>query len=117
MVSFYAQRIVQHYGQTNINYHDYGSYTTSLTRQPIEYYKMFYNDTAIHGNTPALMLAYHFWGADHIVFGADMPLGDHYYGLRSYRQTINAIEAMDITDEEKKKIFEDNTVNLLRLSR
>ena len=117
MVPYYAQRIVQHYGQTNINYHDYGSYMTSLTRQPIEYYKMFYADTAIHGNTPALMLAYHFWGADHIVFGADMPLGDHYYGLRSYRQTINAIEAMDITDEEKKKIFEDNTVNLLRLSR
>ena len=56
-----------------------------------------------------------FWGADHIVFGADMPLGDHYYGLRSYRQTINAIEAMDITAAEKKKIFAENAVSLLRL--
>jgi predicted TIM-barrel fold metal-dependent hydrolase len=76
---------------------------------------MFYNDTAIHGNTPALMLAYHFWGADHIVFGADMPLGDHYFGFRSYRQTIGAIEAMEITEAEKKKIFADNAIKLLRL--
>ena len=61
------------------------------------------------------MLAYHFWGADHIVFGADMPLGDQYFGFRSYRQTINAIEAMEISDAEKKKIFADNALHLLRL--
>jgi predicted TIM-barrel fold metal-dependent hydrolase len=53
--------------------------------------------------------------ADHIVFGADMPLGDHYFGFRSYRQTINAIEAMDITDAEKRKIFADNALRLLRI--
>ena len=86
-----------------------------LSKTPLEYYKMFYNDTAIHGNTPALMCAYDLWGADHIVFGADMPLGDYYFGFRSYRQTINAIEAMDITDEEKQKIFADNARSLLRI--
>ena len=47
-----------------------------LTKAPIDYFKMFYVDTAIHGNTPALMLGHSFWGAEHIVFGADMPLGD-----------------------------------------
>jgi predicted TIM-barrel fold metal-dependent hydrolase len=77
---------------------------------------MFYNDTAIHGNTPALMLAYHFWGAGHIVLGADMPLGDHYFGLMSYRKTINAIEAMEITSAEKKMIFSDNALHLLRIT-
>jgi aminocarboxymuconate-semialdehyde decarboxylase len=87
----------------------------NLTRTPVEYYKMFYNDTAIHGNTPALMLAYDFWGADHIVFGADMPLGDYFFGFRSYRETINAIEAMNISEDEKKKIFVDNTLSLLRI--
>ena len=87
-----------------------------LSKSPIEYYKMFYNDTAIHGNTPALMLAYKFWGADHILFGADMPLGDYFYGFRSYRQTINAIETMEITDEEKQKIFGENALKLLRLA-
>lgn len=54
-------------------------------------------------------------GADHIVFGADMPLGDHYFGLRSYRQTIKSIEDMQITPEEKRKIFVDNALILLRI--
>ena len=76
---------------------------------------MFYNDTAIHGNTPALMLAYSFWGAGHIIFGADMPLGDPDFGMRSYAQTIGAIEAMDITDAEKQMIFSGNVESLLKL--
>jgi len=114
MVPYYEQRIIQHYDLHERN--PRAEYFQDLTKTPIEYYKMFYNDTAIHGNTPALMLAYHFWGADHIVFGADMPLGDYYWGHRSYRQTINAIEAMDITDDEKNKIFVDNATNLLRIT-
>jgi len=114
MVPYYEQRIIQHYDLHERN--PRAEYFQDLTKAPIEYYKMFYNDTAIHGNTPALMLAYHFWGADHIMFGADMPLGDYYFGNRSYRQTINAIEAMDITDDEKNKIFVDNAVNLLRIT-
>ncbi len=113
MIPYYEQRIYQHYGQHERS--GRAQYITSLSKTPLEYYKMFYNDTAIHGNTPALMLAYNFWGADHIVLGADMPLGDHYFGFRSYRQTIGAIEAMDITDAEKKKIFVDNAIKLLRL--
>lgn len=113
MVPYYAQRIHQHYGSQDRRG---GTFLKSLTKTPVEYYKMFYNDTAIHGNTAALMLAYDFWGADHIVFGVDMPLGDYYGGLRSYRQTINAITAMDITEAEKQQIFSGNALNLLRLS-
>ena len=44
-----------------------------------------------------------------------MPLGDNYFGFRSYRQTINAIEAMDITEDEKQQIFAGNALKLLRL--
>jgi predicted TIM-barrel fold metal-dependent hydrolase len=108
MVSFYAGRIYQHYGQQNRN-------LTSITKTPLEYYRMFYNDTAIHGNTPALMLAYDFWGPDKLVFGADMPLGDFFWGGRSYRATINAINDMGIPDEDKKKIFVDNAIKMLRI--
>jgi hypothetical protein len=45
-----------------------------------------------------------------------MPLGDPNFGARSYKQTINAIEAMDITDAEKKMIFVDNPLKLLRMT-
>jgi predicted TIM-barrel fold metal-dependent hydrolase len=113
MVPYYEQRILQHYGFQDKNYGQEAAFLRELAKTPLEYYKMFYNDTAIHGNTPALMLAYHFWGADHLVFGADMPLGDYDLGVRSYRQTISAIEAMDITDDEKKQIFADNARSLL----
>ncbi len=47
MVSFYEQRIVQHFSQFGISYHDYGELVKNLTKAPIEYYKMFYNDTAV----------------------------------------------------------------------
>ncbi len=108
MVSFYAGRIYQHYGTQLRN-------ATDMVRTPLEYYKMFYSDTAIHGNTPALMMAYDFWGPDKLVFGADLPLGDFFWGERSYRVTINAINDMKITDEDKKKIFVDNTRKLLKI--
>jgi len=49
MVAFYQQRIVQHYGQFHTKYHDYGEYMRALTKPPIDYFKMFYVDTAIHG--------------------------------------------------------------------
>ncbi len=108
MTSFYAGRIYQHYGSQR-------RYLANIKKTPLEYYKMFYNDTAIHGNTPALMLAYDFWGPDKLVFGADLPLGDSFWGVRSYRATIDAINAMNISDKDKKKIFVDNASKLLRI--
>ena len=62
-----------------------------------------------------LQLAYDFWGPDKLVFGADLPLGDSYWGARSYRATINAINDMEIPDADKKKIFIDNAAKLLRI--
>jgi len=89
-------------------------YKQGLTKAPIDYFKMFYNDTAIYGSAPALMCAYAFCGAEHIVFGTDFPY-DSQYGERYIRQTIQSIEEMNISDLEKKLIFEDNARKLLRL--
>lgn len=85
-----------------------------LSKDPIEYFRMFYNDTAISGSAPALMCAYAFFGADHLLFGTDMPF-DSQIGNVAVRETIRSIEEMDIPQEEKKKIFEDNAKSLLRL--
>ena len=56
-----------------------------------------------------------FFGPDRVLFGIDFPLGDIENGDRNYRQTINAIEAMTISDEDKKKIYEENAKKLMRL--
>jgi predicted TIM-barrel fold metal-dependent hydrolase len=81
-------------------------------RNPEEHFRKFYNDTALYGNTAALMLGYSFFGADHLLFGTDAPLGPR-YGLTG--ETILSVERMNIPDEDKEKIFMQNAVNLIRL--
>jgi predicted TIM-barrel fold metal-dependent hydrolase len=61
------------------------------------------------------MCGHAFFGADHILFGIDMPLGDMEFGNRNYRQTINAIEEMAISGEDKTKIYEGTARKLFRL--
>ena len=77
---------------------------------PVEEFRKFYGDTAVYGSTPALMCAYNFFGADHLLFGTDAPLGPH-YGLTM--QTIDSIHRMEIPQVEKDKIFSQNAVRLL----
>ena len=89
-------------------------YKEGLTKAPIDHFKAFYYDTAVYGNTAALMCGLAFCGADHMVFGTDLPY-DSQFGERYTRQTIEAIKKMDIGDLEKKMIFEENAKKLLRL--
>lgn len=113
MVPYFEQRIIGFYDKQEVLWKR--KHKKGLTKAPIDYFKMFYTDTALYGNTSALMCAHAFYSADHLLFGADMPLGDSQLGYRNYRQTINAIEQMEISDIEKKKIFEDNARCILRL--
>ncbi len=110
MVPFYAERIRQFTQVMRI-----GEEKPVLKKDPIDYFHRFYADTAIYGNTPALMCGFDFFGADRILFGIDFPLGDTEWGDRNYRQTINAIEQMAISEADKKKIYEDNARVLMRL--
>ena len=89
-------------------------YEQHLTKKIVDYLRMFYNDTAVYGNTPTLTCAYAFCGAEHMIFATDMPF-DSQAGYRLVRETIRSVEEMGITDAEKKMIFEDNARRLLRL--
>lgn len=111
MVPYLEERIKQFFDLFEMQWGE----GLALSKAPIEYFKRFYNDTALYGNTSALMCAYNFCGAEHMLFAADFPLGDSQAGYRNYRQTINAIDHMAISDSEKKLIFEDNARKLLRL--
>ena len=90
------------------------NYKQGLTKRPVDYFRMFYNDTAVSGSTAALMCAHAFCGAEHLLFGTDMPY-DSQIGDVATRETIRSVEEMNITDAEKKMIFEDNAKRLLRL--
>ena len=89
----------------------------NFTRPPLEYYKKFYGDTVLGGNTPALMCGYAFFGADHMVFGSDYPYpGGVARADSAVGEVIKSVEDMTISDEEKVKIFSKNTRQLLKLS-
>jgi predicted TIM-barrel fold metal-dependent hydrolase len=109
-VPYQANRIARM--QESLTY----SQTASMgfNKNLVEYYKMFYGDTACWGNTPALMCGYAFFGADHILFGTDMPFGTR-GGDAFVRDTILSVEEMAIPEEDKKKIFEANARKLFRI--
>ena len=85
-----------------------------LKKRPIDYFKMFYGDTALFGAWHAMESGLAFFGADQILFGTDMPF-DPEGGNGFVRDTIGAMERMRASDEDKAKIYEGNARRLLRL--
>lgn len=114
MIPYFEKRISTFYNNREMRHQGKFDHKRGLTKSPIEYLKMFYADTAVNGSTPALMCGYTFFGTDHILFGTDMPY-DSQNGHLIVRETIKSIEQMEISDSDKKKIFEDNARRLLRL--
>lgn len=117
LIPCYAERARSFYNmvQTTVGPAMGQNYMQRLNKPVLEYYKMFYADTMLDGNIPALMCAYSFFGADHLLLGTDMPLGDSQRGFINTQRIISSIEQMAISDLDKKKIFEDNARRLLRL--
>ncbi|MBP1695024.1 MAG: amidohydrolase 2 [Deltaproteobacteria bacterium] len=85
-----------------------------LKQKPIQYFKRFYYDTAVNGNSSALMCGLALAGIDHMLFATDDPF-DSQNGLRLIRDTIASVEAMGLSEEDKKKVYEGNATSLLRL--
>ncbi len=78
-----------------------------LQRQPIEYYKMLYADTALNGSASATRCGHDFFGTARSLFATDAPF-DSIGGRGLIRRTIAAVEALDITPAERSMIFEGN---------
>jgi predicted TIM-barrel fold metal-dependent hydrolase len=112
MVPYFQQRIECVHDNAKMQKRE--DFADGLSKPPIEYFKQFYFDTAINGNPSGLMCGHDFCGTDHMLFATDMPY-DNELGERFTRQTIEAVDHMDIPESEKKKIFADNVIDLLRL--
>jgi predicted TIM-barrel fold metal-dependent hydrolase len=85
-----------------------------LARRPIDYFRMFYGDTALFGAWHAMESGLAFFGAERILFGTDMPF-DPEQGPGFIRDTIAAMDTMRATDAERRAIYEGNARRLLRL--
>ncbi|MBI4483361.1 MAG: amidohydrolase [Acidobacteria bacterium] len=85
-----------------------------LRRRPLDYFRMFYGDTALFGALAAMECGLAFFGADHVLFGTDMPF-DPEKGPGFVRDTIRCMDQMRASPQDKAKIYEGNARRLLRL--
>ena len=85
-----------------------------INKNAADYFRMFYADTALYGDTAGLMCGYDFFGPEHILFGTDYPY-DLAGGDKFIKKTIDAVYKMNISDADKNKIFEENAKRIMRL--
>ena len=94
---------------------DYTLLLKRLKKRPIDYFRMFYADTAIFGAKNVATCGLNFFGDKRVLFGSDMPFGPKetsgWLGM-----IVDVIEGMDITPEQRTAIYEDNTRRILKLN-
>ena len=93
---------------------DYVSLLKSMKKRPVDYFRSFYADTALFGAAPATRCGLEFFGVDRVVFASDMPF-EPTPGLYA-RETIRCVEALDLTEDQKGRIYRGNAERLLKLS-
>ncbi len=81
----------------------------NISRKPSDYLKTFYFDT-VNFDIKALQLAIDFAGADHLVAGSDYP-----HQIGSLKQMVSSIGKLNISEEDKDKIYGKNAAQLLKI--
>lgn len=81
-----------------------------LEQPPVDYFRMFYGDTAVNGVSRALDCGLEFFGAEHCVFASDAPF-DPIGGAHLIRESIRLIDALDA--DVREKIYSGNACALI----
>jgi len=93
---------------------DYTLLLKKLKKRPLDYFRLFYADTALMGAKDATLLGLKFFGPDRVLFGSDMPF-DPEKGSAYIRWTIEIIDSLNIKPAERQAIYEGNAKRLLKL--
>jgi aminocarboxymuconate-semialdehyde decarboxylase len=86
---------------------DYSGVLPSLKRPHLDYFKMFYADTALFGASRGLPCGLDFFGPRHVVFATDAPFGP-------IADTRDAIDGGAIEAADRAAIFHGNAERLLK---
>jgi len=116
MIPFFAGRAETLWAQLGSRSvgENYDEILKRMTKKPIEYFKMFYADTVLGGSASALRCGLDFFGADKIVFASDCPF-DPEGGPMFIREGIRSIEDLNLSDDDKRKIYFANALRLMRM--
>ena len=77
----------------------------------IDYFKMFWADTAVFGSRAATECGLNFYGPDQVMFASDAPF-DPEGGSLYIRETIRIIDTLEITESERDRIYRGNAERL-----
>jgi uncharacterized protein len=94
---------------------DYGALLKTLKRRPIYYFRLFYADTALFGAAAGTVCGLDFFGVDRVLFASDTPFEPR--PGQYIRETIDVIDRLAISDEDRTRIYSGNASTLLHLSR
>jgi uncharacterized protein len=86
-----------------------GAALGNLKKTPGEYFRMFYGDTALFGAVPAMRCGIDYFGADHVLFGTDMPF------VGQISDTLDGIAKLELSDADRHAIMEGNARRLLSI--
>ena len=91
---------------------DYGQLLRSMTKRPIDYFRMFYGDTAEFGSAAATRCGLEFFGVDHVLFASDCPF-EPTPGVY-VRETLDVVaNQLGLSSADHARIVEGNARRLM----
>jgi aminocarboxymuconate-semialdehyde decarboxylase len=117
MVPYFEGRVGPGWDQLGVRTsdRDYGSVLRSLRRRPLDYFRMFYADTALFGAYDGTVCGLAFFGVENVLFASDAPF-DPEKGTQYVRETIGVVDRLPVTPEQREQIYWKNAVRLLKLA-
>jgi aminocarboxymuconate-semialdehyde decarboxylase len=94
---------------------DYFKLLRKLKKRPLDYFKMFYADTALFGALEATKCGLKFFGPERVLFASDAPF-DPEKGSMYTRTTIEILDRLDISPADRHAIYEGNARRLMKLA-
>ena len=93
---------------------DYAAVLRRLHKRPLDYFRMFYADTALFGAYDATVCGLEFFGADHVAVCLRCAVRSG-AGPMYIRETIAIIDRLPISTDEREQIYWRNATALLKL--
>lgn len=93
---------------------DYEGLRKRMAKRPVDYFKMFYNDTSINGWASGIRCGLDFFGSKRVLFGTDCPF-DPEGGPLFIRETIKALDGLRLKKNDARRVYFGNAVRMLRL--
>jgi len=116
MVPFLSHRVgygLDQFGSRTSD-EDYEGLKKRMKKRPVEYFKMFYNDTSINGWASGIRCGLDFFGSRKVLFGTDCPF-DPQGGPLFIRETIKAIDSLKLPKEDLRRLYFGNAMGMLKL--